>query len=57
VAEVMSDNDKILPLKRLGISDKYYFAYGGRENIQSICGLDVNNIIKIILDWIDKKSY
>jgi len=57
VSEVIHDAGKMLYLKRFAIPDKYYFAYGGRQNLQSICGLDINSVIKIILDWIDKKSY
>jgi len=52
VAEILADNNKMLPLKRIGIQDKYYYAYGGRKNIQSICGLDPNSITKTILKWV-----
>lgn len=51
IAEIILDNEKQISLKRVGIEDKYYYAYGGRMNIQSICGLDADNIAKIALEW------
>ncbi|MCK4788053.1 MAG: hypothetical protein KAV87_30145 [Desulfobacteraceae bacterium] len=52
VAEIMADNDETLPLKRIGIQDKYCYAYGDRENILSMCGLDTSSVTKTILDWL-----
>lgn len=52
VAEVLVDNGKTIPLKRFGIRDKYYYAYGGRNNIQSLCGLDADSITQAILEWL-----
>lgn len=52
IAEILMDNGKIIPFKRMGIQDKYYYAYGGRKNIQSLCGLSSDNIIETILQWI-----
>jgi len=52
IAEILVDNAKSIPLKRIGINDKYYYAYGGRRNIQSLCGLDVDSVTKTILEWI-----
>ena len=52
VAEILIDNGKTVPLKRVGIQDKYYYAYGGRNNIQSICGLDTDSVTKVILEWL-----
>ncbi|MDP2729887.1 MAG: transketolase C-terminal domain-containing protein [Dehalococcoidales bacterium] len=54
VAEVLADNGVMLPLKRFAIPDKYYYAYGGRKNIQTLCGLDVPSITKGILEWLNK---
>ncbi|MCX8082088.1 MAG: 1-deoxy-D-xylulose-5-phosphate synthase [bacterium] len=54
VAEFLADNNIKLPLKRIGINDRYYYVYGGRENIQKICGLDIKTIVKEILKWIQK---
>jgi len=51
VAETMIDNSKTVSLQRIGIPDRYYYAYGGRNNIQSLCGLDTDNITKTILAW------
>jgi len=52
VAEVLFDNGKTVPLKRFGVRDKYFYAYGGRNNIQSLCGLDVDSITQAILEWL-----
>lgn len=57
VAEVFADNRITIPLKRFGIKDRYYYAYGGRKNIQSICGLDTGNITKGILDMLNVRKY
>ncbi len=56
VLEVLADNGKTRPVKRIGIQDKYYYAYGGRNNIQSLCGLDVNSITKTTLAWLRKND-
>jgi len=52
VAETLIDNDKTMSLKRIGIRGKYYYAYGGRNNIQSQCGLDTDSVSKMILEWL-----
>lgn len=52
VAEILIDNGKTVPLKRIAIRDKYYYAYGGRNNIQSLCGLDTDSVTKVILEWL-----
>lgn len=54
VAEVLIDNEKTVPIKRIGIPGKYYYAYGGRENIQLQCGLDEESVTKTILTWFGK---
>lgn len=51
IAEILLDNDKTIPLKRIGVQDKYYYAYGGRNHIQRLCGLDRDSIIKTLLEW------
>lgn len=51
IIEVLIDNGINLPVKRFGVKDKYLYAYGGRENIQKICGLDKESIVKDILNW------
>lgn len=52
VLEVLADNGKNLPVKRFGIPDRYLYAYGGRRNIQSLCGLDPGYVAKTILEWV-----
>ena len=54
VIEVLVDNGINLPVKRFGVKDKYLYAYGGRENIQKICGLDKESIVKGICEWSKK---
>ena len=39
IAEVFVDNGIQIPLKRIGIKDKYYYTYGGRKNIQEVAEL------------------
>ena len=51
VTEILADNECSIPVKRIGIHDKYCYTYGGRENIQSQHGLDVQGIHKTVLDW------
>lgn len=51
VAELLADHGSALPLKRIGIPEGYYYAYGGRENIQRLCGLDCASILKTVLEW------
>jgi hypothetical protein len=41
----------MVPLKRIGIQDQYYYTYGGRENIQKVCGLDREQVLGAILEW------
>ena len=52
VAEILIDNGKTLPLKRIAIPDRYYFEYGGRQHLHAACGLDVASITKAILKWL-----
>ncbi len=52
VAEILVDHGSTIPLRRIGIQDRYYYAYGGRTNIQSICGLDADSATKTILEWL-----
>ncbi len=51
VCEVLADNRILKPIKRVGMdfSTAYCYKYGGRENIQSLYGLDTESIIKTIL--------
>lgn len=52
VAEVLADNGITLPMKRIGLADRYYYAYGERSDIHSKCGLSVDVITKSILNWV-----
>jgi transketolase len=52
VVEVLADNNKFIPIKRLGLDFKkgYCYKYGGRANLQSLYGLAKESIVKTILD-------
>lgn len=52
IAEIISDNEVNTSLKRIGVDDKYYYTYGGRGNIQRICGLDTNSVTKTVVKWL-----
>lgn len=54
VCEVLNDNNALMPVKRIGadFSEGYCYKYGGRENIQSLYGLDVNSVMKTVADFV-----
>ncbi|MDQ7821501.1 MAG: transketolase C-terminal domain-containing protein [Candidatus Eremiobacteraeota bacterium] len=45
LAELMADSGILKPLVRVGIKDRYYYAYGGRNNIHGICGIDREAVV------------
>jgi transketolase len=49
VIETVVDSGKKLNMMRFGIQDRYYYAYGGRRNIQRLCRLDTETITESIL--------
>ena len=51
VCEVLADNRILKPVKRIGMDFRqgYCYQYGGRENIQSLYGLNVEGIVNTIL--------
>ena len=51
IGEILVDNEKALPLKRIALADKNCVGYGDRDWMHSFYGLDVNSITKMILDW------
>jgi transketolase len=53
MAEALADCGKRIPLKRIGIEDRYYYAYG-RDHIQRLCKLDKDSILRATLGWIGK---
>jgi len=52
VLEVLADNNKFIPLKRIGLNLRkgYCYKYGGRKKIQSLYDLDKESIIRTILN-------
>nr|HID58720.1 1-deoxy-D-xylulose-5-phosphate synthase [Desulfobacterales bacterium] len=51
VCEVLADYRILKPVKRLGmdLSRGYCYKYGGRENIQSLYGLDTEGVVETVL--------
>jgi transketolase len=56
VLEVLADNNRMIPVKRLGLdcSKGYCYKYGGRRAIQSRYALDAENIAKTVKDFINQ---
>jgi transketolase len=50
VSEILVDNRKTMPVKRIALSEKNCVGYGDREWMYSFYGLDVKSIVKTILD-------
>ncbi len=50
VSEILVDNGKTLPFKRIAVPDEYYFENGDREWIHTSCALDVDSVAKRILN-------
>jgi transketolase C-terminal domain/subunit len=60
VSEMLVDNGKNLPLKRIAIADGYCTGYGDRDWMHTQYGLDADSITKTVLSWHDtvgKKSF
>ncbi len=49
VSEVLSDNTKSIPLKRIAIPDEHCFKSGDRESLHGLYNLDAESIVKTIL--------
>ena len=50
IAETIVDGGLSTQLKRIGLKE-YIYAYGGRENIQKKCGIDVDSVIQKISNY------
>ena len=50
VSEILVDNRKAIPVKRIALSEKNCLGYGDREWMHSFYGLDVKSIVKTVLD-------
>ena len=50
VSELLSDNGKTIPLKRIALPDQHCFESGDRESLLAFYNLDINGIIKTILN-------
>jgi len=47
ISELITDNSLQLKLKRVGLNN-YVYCYGGRENIQRYCKIDVDSVVQEI---------
>lgn len=52
ISEVLSDNKRDVPLKRIAIPDEHCFTCGNRESLQAFYGLDKSGIIKTIDEFL-----
>ncbi len=52
VAEVLVDRRISTPLKRIGLAEKYYYEYGGRGYIRSVCHLTPEIVAMEIRKWL-----
>jgi transketolase len=50
VSEVLADNGKFVPLKRIGVNDQYSFKYGTPKWLHLQHGLDVATVTKVIYE-------
>lgn len=51
ICEILSDNQKFIPIKRFAISDKYCDKHGSREWLNSFHGLNIDNVYHETLEW------
>ncbi|HJN88307.1 MAG TPA: transketolase C-terminal domain-containing protein, partial [Dehalococcoidia bacterium] len=51
VCEILSDHGRPIPVKRIGLPDRYLYKYGSREWLQALVGLDLDSIVNSILGW------
>ena len=56
LSEIICDNEKNTRLMRFGICDKYYFEYGGRDRLHSLCRLDKKSVLGTIVSWVNAKD-
>lgn len=47
-AEAIADLGLRVPLKRIGIPERYYMDNGGREHLHRLCGLDVESLVRTL---------
>jgi transketolase C-terminal domain/subunit len=58
VCEILADNNKTKPIKRIAIADKDFsgMGYGDRDWMHSKYGLDVASITRTIMNWMRDKG-
>lgn len=50
ISEILNDRQKYTPLKRIAIPEQHCFEAGDREDLHEIYGLDINSIVRNILN-------
>lgn len=55
ISGLLADRGEGIKLKRLGIPNQYFSQGGSREELQRLCGLDVDSITRTTLEWLRKK--
>jgi len=57
ISEFLTDNDKNIPLKRLALPDTHCFESGDRDSLLAFYNLDLDGIIKNVLEWLSNFGY
>jgi len=52
VLEFLSDNNMLLPVRRLGLAEKYYFENGGRERLLDEAGVADEDIEQAVISFL-----
>lgn len=52
IAESLVENNKIVPVLKIGLEDRFAIGYGTLEEVRAENGLDCNNIYRKIVDFI-----
>ena len=51
ISELLTDNQKNIPLKRIALEDKQYFDYGSREWLHKLYKIDTDGVVEQLLAW------
>jgi transketolase len=52
IVEAMADAQILIPVKRIGVADKYFLENGGRGYIQSLAGVDAKSAAKTAAEFL-----
>ena len=51
VSELLTDNQKNIPLQRIALEDRQHFDYGSREWLHRLYNIDTDSVVERILAW------